>query len=160
MRDGLLYTAAGDSSKIRVTALTDRGSERVVRWTSPDREVRPEHLQAHRAETFRRFEDDEYMTQRLQKVWNTMPSADRFPPLGDVMADEAGRTWIKQYPRPGHADQVWWLFDVDGEFQCAARFPNRFDPLDFRAESVLGLFRDSLDIEFIEVRSVSHGTDR
>ncbi|MEX2374383.1 MAG: 6-bladed beta-propeller [Dehalococcoidia bacterium] len=159
VRDGLLYTATGDTSQVQVTALTGPGAERTVNWTSPDRGIRPEHLQAHRAETFRRFEGNEYLTQRLQKVWNTMPSANRFPALGELIADEAGRTWIKQYPRPDQSSQAWWLFDVDGDFQCAARFPNRFDPLDFRGESVLGLFKDSLDIEFIEVRSITPPTD-
>lgn len=160
MEDGVLYTATGDSSQIEITDLADSAASQVVSWTSPDREVRPEHLEAHRLETFQRFEGNEYLTQRLQRIWNTVPSSSRFPALDGLIPDEVGRTWIKQYPRPGQAEQVWWRFGVDGAFQCAARFPTRFEPLDFREESVLGLFRDSLDIELIEVRSLDYGAGR
>jgi hypothetical protein len=160
VEDGVLYTATGDSSQIEITDLADSSSSRVLRWTAPDREVRPEHLEAHRLETFQRFEGNEYLTQRLQRIWNTVPSSSRFPALDGFIPDDVGRTWIKQYPRPGQAEQVWWRFGVDGGFQCAARFPTRFEPLAFREESVLGLLRDSLDIELIEVRSLDYGGGR
>lgn len=153
-RDGLLYTALGDTTEVEVTVLTDTGAPRLVTWVSPDRRVLTEHVQARREETFRRFEGNPYLTERLERVWNTMPIEPRFPAMDAVIPDEAGRIWIREYPRPGQAGQNWWLFDAEGAFRCAARFPDRFEPHDFRGNSVLGVFRDEFDIEVVEVRPI------
>lgn len=154
VRNGTLYTTTGDTAVVWATALRESGVDRLVTWDPSPREVRPEHLEAHRRATTERVRSNIYLAERMARVWNTMPSAERFPAVGDVRIDESDRVWIKEYDRPGEAGPTWRLLGADGQLICTARLIDSFQAFDFFQDRVVGLVRDAQGVEFLEIRRI------
>lgn len=142
--DGL-YRASGGEPVVR----RPDGSE--VRWAPPGRAVTDDHVAIARTSALASATSEYFLT-RIRREWDETPVMPEFPALADLRVDDAGRLWVQQYTRPGTNEVVWWLFDERGLLQCALRFTDGFDPLDFRADRVVGLVRDPLDVEYVEVR--------
>jgi hypothetical protein len=82
-----------------------------------------------------------------------------FPAVSTVMADREGRLWVKRYPRPTAQIQTWWGFDNTGHFLCAVDFPVSFKAFDVGPDYWLGLKKDELDVEYVQLWKMSdqHG---
>lgn len=154
IRDGVLYTANGDSAEVDVTVLSDSPERRSITWDAPVREVRPEHVQLHREVTTEQYSGNPYLAERIQRRWNTMPVADRFPTIDDLLVDERGRLWVREYNRPGDSGRRWRVLTPDGELGCTAEFPDSFEAFDFLGDRVVGLIRGENDVEFVEIRRI------
>ena len=75
-----------------------------------------------------------------------MPPYDRF-----VRIDPEGHVWVKEYSSPTDKDTRWSVFDVDGTFFGEVTMPHGFRVLDIGSHLVLGVAKDELDVERVEV---------
>lgn len=155
--------AVGVGTERELRILTGDGELRtVVRWTGPDRRVTDADVEAYRAETLARYEDDPEARRRYAEplVSEDRPVADRFPAHATVLLDAAGDVWVRKYPRPSwsEAGMRWLVFRRDGGFLCHARTPpaieNVWDVREIGDDYLLATVRDTLGVEYVRRYSV------
>lgn len=72
----------------------------------------------------------------------------------DLLVDDSGNVWAERYRLPWNA-AVWDVFDGDGRWIVAVEMPAGFRLFQVGADYVLGLARDELGIERVEVRPLA-----
>ena len=70
------------------------------------------------------------------------------------MFDDALQMWIARYRWSVEDEQLWDVFDSSGVFLGAVDFPKRFEPLDIRDDKVVGVLRDSSDVDHVQLYSL------
>ena len=80
-----------------------------------------------------------------------------FPAFESVRIDQLGYVWVEEYRPPGVAGPAWNVFDTDGFLAGRLEPPASFRMLDIGEEYALGVFRDALDIEFIQMYRLERG---
>jgi hypothetical protein len=100
-----------------------------------------------RAELRRHFDD----------IIRTVRVPDPLPHFSDMIIDEGGRIWLREYQPPGVADRAprWFIFDADGRLRWSLRSPRtlvrspapwaRWNP-QIGEDFVLSSARDELDV--------------
>jgi len=97
------------------------------------------------AGTRRRLRGDEYPT--------------RFPAYSAVLSSSAGFVWVQQYPDPyAREPQQWKIFAPNGSLAAVAEVPSDVTVLWISEELVAGVWRNQMDIEYVEVRSILHNS--
>jgi hypothetical protein len=61
---------------------------------------------------------------------------------------------VKDYPIPGETSSRWTVFGRDGLFLGTVDLPPRLQVFEIDATSILGLWRDDLDVEYVRVYSL------
>lgn len=143
----LLYTSNGESPEVRVY----RGArlEAIVRWKPGDLSVRKEDVETYRAGYLERFG----ASPRTRKRLDAFPAKDVFPAVVEIQIDAGGRLWTRSFARPGSTTTEWLGFAETGEFICSLSVPRHFRVFRFDASAVVGVHRDEMDVESVEVRS-------
>ena len=90
--------------------------------------------------------------------------AEEFPVFSDLLVDRTGHLWVKQFDyrdrfmRPGRSSthtipgpSRWDVFDSRGAWLCTVELPARFTPFEIGADYVLGLARDTDDLELVHL---------
>ena len=62
--------------------------------------------------------------------------------------------WVREYHRSfgrgsGRRPSVWEVFNADGQYVATVRFSPAFQPREVRWNSVVGVLRDQLDVEYV-----------
>lgn len=80
---------------------------------------------------------------------------EELPAIGRVLQDALGRIWIQEYA-PAYATEArnWWIFDPEGEIIAFAEVPAGLEIQQLESDHVLGLTSDSLDVTYVEKRSI------
>jgi hypothetical protein len=81
-----------------------------------------------------------------------------WPAFGDLELDPDGNVWVAEYwsKRTQEDEPVTWhVFDKSGEWIGTPTTPSRFTVLEIGGDYVLGVRRDSLDVETVEVLPIS-----
>ena len=75
------------------------------------------------------------------------------PVVGEIHADDAGRLWLSPLRRPGWEppDPAWTVLDAGGTLLGRVLLPPRFRPYHFGTDRVIGVWRDTMDVEFVRV---------
>ena len=63
---------------------------------------------------------------------------------------------MRRYPGPGDATVTWDVIDADGTWRATLELPTSFSPQHVDGNTVLGVWRDALDVEHV----VRYGLDR
>lgn len=71
------------------------------------------------------------------------------PTLDQVVVDTEGRLWV-QVIEPSGSDN-WLVFDVEGALTARASIPEGLTVLHIGPDHILGVRRDELDVEFVEL---------
>ena len=80
------------------------------------------------------------------------PIPDHMPAFSWLLTDPRGHLWVRTYPAPYEdVAQEWSLFDRDGIWLANVRMPERFGVLQVEEDVVLGVWRDSLDVQHFRV---------
>jgi hypothetical protein len=80
------------------------------------------------------------------RVWvRTSQPSERLPPDPDARPDAQGRPPLDRWVQP----MVYDVFESDGTFLGTVHFPDRFQPVVFRGDTVWGLLRDDLDVQYV-----------
>ena len=87
-----------------------------------------------------------------------LPFPDSFPVLGDVVAGDDGRVWVRGYRPPvtdsaivEAAPALWHVYAGPGGEGRAIAFPAGFDLLWADGEEAVGVVRDAFDVEQVVV---------
>lgn len=74
------------------------------------------------------------------------------PAYGRTLSDPTGALWVAEYALPGEEPSRWDVLDATGRWLGPVRMPPAFRPLDIGTRYVLGVSRDALDVERVELR--------
>jgi hypothetical protein len=94
---------------------------------------------------------------------------DVLPAFQQLAASGDGTLWVQQVQPPGTwtQDQIasfdpdagfggltWDVFDGEGRYLGALDMPDRFDPILFTPDHVYGVWRDELDVQYVQVLDI------
>lgn len=162
--DTIVY-APGRHSEFEVWT-TAGDLRRIIRWHYRDRRVRPEDVGAWRRELRDAYETRFGKTPEVEQAiaresGDQRPVADSFPAHAGIVVADEGRIWAKEFPRPRDTGPDRWLiFGSGGRFVCYASMPKGMEVWDVGADFVLGVERDSLNVEYIVERRLRAPMER
>jgi hypothetical protein len=84
--------------------------------------------------------------------WN-LPEGGTLPAITSLRLDTQSNLWVEG---GGDADdsRTWSVFTPAGEYFAGVTMPPRFYPYAIGTESVVGVWRDDLDVEYLQVRTI------
>lgn len=141
------YVAAGGTEYRFQEHAADGSLIRSVRWAGPALSVTEEDLTRYWEERGATLSGG--TLRRVRQRQETAGVAEKFPALSWIQAGAAGRIWVRMYRRPGVDHGEWLIFDRDGVLRGRAEFPDRYSPVGFQEESVVGILRDELGVEYL-----------
>ena len=136
-----IYDARGQ----RVGDMSLRGSGRelnrddIERWIEYDASRRPS--EAARTET--------------REAMRQIPPPRRTPEFGVLRIDDANNLWVRRYGPPWNLSPDWDIYDANGRALAHARTPARFEPMHIGRDFVLGVSKDELEVERIELFTIT-----
>ncbi len=68
-----------------------------------------------------------------------------------IHVDVVGNLWVRDYNRPGDHSSRWSVFDSEGRFLGPIALPDGLMPLDIGDDYVLGLWRDTDDVDHVRM---------
>ena len=79
------------------------------------------------------------------------------PLYADLIADQAGGVWVKDYvmPGPDGRPERWTIFAEDGTRRGAVDLPPRFRPMYVDGDTVAGVITDEYDVQYVRVYTLS-----
>jgi hypothetical protein len=77
------------------------------------------------------------------------PFPDRMPAIDRLLLDAAGNLWVRRYRFDEQREQEWHVYDRDGKLAALCRVHAAFRITEIVSDQVLGVWRDSLDVETI-----------
>ncbi|MDP2959093.1 MAG: hypothetical protein Q8N53_21910 [Longimicrobiales bacterium] len=138
-----LYVCDGDDPEYTVFA--DGGLSRVVRLPNLPLDV-PEHV----LDSIRgRLETGREALSGMAEV--LLPT---YPSCSSLLVDALGYVWLESYHdyrRPSDDPRSWLVFSPDGEWLGRLDFPANFEVFEVDETRILGVARDSLEVETVQV---------
>jgi hypothetical protein len=108
-------------------------------------------------EWFRARLSEMVSTPEEQQILGAMLSGLVFPDtraaFSDLAVDPGGAIWLRtgrHFPPMGPSAE-WTVFSADGFLLGAVQFPERFEPLEFGVDQVMGVWKDEFDVEFVRI---------
>ncbi len=89
----------------------------------------------------------------IRKTWEALPRVPALPTHGDMLVDAVGDLWVQDYASPWESDDAkrWSVYDPDGRLLGEMHTPAGFEVFDIDRDALLGLARDSLDVEHVQL---------
>jgi hypothetical protein len=85
--------------------------------------------------------------------WN-IPPGWAVSAISSLLVDEEGNVWAEEGTWVSGRDRAWSVFTPSGRHLAQVIMPPRFRPFEIRSESVLGVWRDAFDVEYVQVRTL------
>lgn len=85
------------------------------------------------------------------RAFADIPFPSEGPAFGAVRVSDGGRFWVEQYPFPIVSPGRWTVFEPDGRLLGSVNVPTGVRILDIGTDYVLGLRRDSVGRELVEL---------
>ena len=79
---------------------------------------------------------------------------DRKPAYGGMLVASDGSVWVGEYAVGTRAPGRWEVFAEDGVWRETVTMPLGFKPLEVKEDLVLGVLRDELGLEQVQLRRV------
>ena len=89
-----------------------------------------------------------------------LPTGTTFPAVAALLIDNDGNLWVEEFPIDSMSIGRWWIFDPDGKLVAEAKMPQKFRPTNIGSDYVLGVKRDSLDIERVQLHGLRKTGDQ
>lgn len=80
-----------------------------------------------------------------------IPTPPFFPAIASLIVDDVGRIWVEQFTQDSTQPATWFVFDEAGTQVAEVEFDGRLRPTHIGAGFVLGVWRDSLDVEHVRM---------
>jgi hypothetical protein len=95
----------------------------------------------------------------LRRSWENRPPPPATMPAyaPDIHLDPDLNLWVREYSRPGDREWTYSVFDADGIFLSVVTLPSGLGILDIGRDYVLGLRRDDLDVEYVQLHELLKG---
>lgn len=96
----------------------------------------------------------------LQRTVEALPAPVTRPAYANMIVDPSGAVWLELHRGASEQDrpQEWLTLDADGTWLGTVEVPDRFSVTDITMETVLGVWRDELDVEHPQVLRLTRGT--
>jgi hypothetical protein len=128
----------------------DGANTTLIRWAGPSLGITAHDVEAWKEGVLTSAAESERPS--LRAYLSEIPFPDVRPAYGRILTDAEGAIWVADPTFPGEDARAWQVFDAGGRWLGAVRVPERFRLLDVGRDRVLGVARDELDVERIEVR--------
>lgn len=122
---------------------------RIVRWGGAPRRVTPADVAAYRERTLARA--DPAARPGTQRMLADLRFPEAMPAYAAIMADRAGGLWVQEYAASEEDPVRWTVFDPQGRQLGTLALPARFRVTDVGADYVLGVGRDEMDVEQVQM---------
>ncbi len=146
----------GTADRMEVSILNLGGAlEGVYRVPNVDLRVQEEDREWYRAR-MRELVSTPEEEQVLGAVLAGLSFPETKAAYSDLAVDPAGATWLRtgrHFP-PFASSREWTVFADDGFLLGTVRFPERFEPMDFGIDYVLGVWKDEMDVEFVRIYEI------
>jgi len=121
---------------------------RFIDRPSGHRDLTPEEIRSGLQNTASRLFFD---TLRVGAAENVAPPADSISVLTGLLIDDLNRIWARAED-PSREPAVWYdLFEFDGRYLGPVDVPVGFTPVQITEDFVLGIRKDELDVEYVEM---------
>lgn len=91
----------------------------------------------------------------LERELNSRDRPKALPAFGQAfVVDTQNHLWVQGFVIPGDEHVGWSIFDPSGRYLGAVAVPSAFRPMFIDNERIVGVWRDSLDVETVRVYSV------
>jgi len=145
---------AGDAERVEYRRFSIAGElQQIIRAPELDRALTSEEVAAERAAML-----GSDPSPRLRDVVARLPAPDLRPAYSDILVDREGYVWVSRYWSPRRqADEpvLWYIFNPLGVWMGSVATPARFTLLEVGVDYLLGVRRDELDAEPVELLSLT-----
>ncbi|MFV1988718.1 MAG: hypothetical protein ACC682_15695 [Gemmatimonadota bacterium] len=149
--EGTIYVSANDAFEIR--QFDGQGElRRIIRFDAPLRPVRDQDIDEWKMQRRARAAGTPEAAD-VERVIAVLPFPDVFPPFRQFHVDRIGRLWAERWPRTGE-DRRFTVIGADGESLGYVSVPERFGILEAGTDHLLGVRRDELDVEYVQLFSI------
>ena len=95
----------------------------------------------------------------IRRTVEALPAPATRPAHAQMLVDPSGAVWLELYRGRSEQDrpQEWLVLDADGTWLGTVEVPDRFSVTDITMETVLGVWRDEMDVEHPQVLRLSRG---
>lgn len=145
---GLIVISPSDQYEIR--AYEPGGALRlIVRREHSTRRVTQAEIDAYVAN--RLANADPQARPTLERVMAGLPPVDSYPAFAELLVDEAGDLWVREYARPGDERSVWTIFQSDGRVRGLLETPAGLTVHQVGSDFLLGTDIDELGVERVQL---------
>ncbi|MFW6083817.1 MAG: hypothetical protein ACODAA_01235 [Gemmatimonadota bacterium] len=143
-----IYTSDCDEPQYREFT-PEGGLERIVRWRTADRAVRPRDVEAARQAA---LAEDETAAERrrTQEFLDALPVTDRIPACSDLRAGPDGAVWVRAFTSWRTVPSAWHVF-LDGELEHTVQFPESTFLVALGTDRFAVVQLDELEVEHVRV---------
>lgn len=92
-----------------------------------------------------------------RRVFETMTFPSHLPPLRRALPHQEGGIWLERYSEPGAITNSWILLDPTGAVSATLELPSHLTPSFIDRERVVGIGRDGVGAETVEVYRIERG---
>lgn len=119
------------------------------------RELTPAHIETlfQREVEAARDAGNEARVSALHRARDGMDFPRHFPAFAELRGDDRGRVWAREFALPDDPNVEWWVFSESG-WVGRLETDRAFRVMDIEGGLVLGVWRDALGIEHIEMYEV------
>jgi hypothetical protein len=137
--------------------------ERIVRRVTLPDPISPQDIETVVNARLER-ETNEQSRSQLSAMYRSAPYPERMPAYGSLLPDDLGNLWIEAYrfgdlPRTHSDHRLWSVFSSEGVWLGDVRMPQSFGAMQIGDDFVLGVSRDALGIERVEMYFLQKGAN-
>ncbi len=95
----------------------------------------------------------------IRRIVEALPAPVTRPAYAEMLVDPSGAVWLELYRGGSEQDrpQEWLVLDADGTWLGTVEVPDGFRVTDVTMETVLGVWRDEVDVEHPQVLRLTRG---
>lgn len=154
--EGLIVISRSDHYEIR--AYEPSGALRlIVRRDHSNRVVTQAEVDAYVAQ--RLADADPQARPTLKRVTAGLPPVESFPAFSELIVDDTGDLWVREYTRPGDERSVWTIFASDGRVRGLVETPAGFTVYQVGRDFLLGISIDELGVERVQLWGLDRSSD-
>ena len=89
----------------------------------------------------------------IRQLVEDLPAPATRPAYADMLVDPSGTIWLELHRGVSERDrpQEWLILDADGTWLGTVEVPDRFRVMELRMDTMLGVWRDEVDVEHPQV---------
>ena len=147
--------AVTGGSDYEVSLFDEAGAlSRIARLTEAPTIRTDEHLEGY-VRSFGGRERDEAEVREMTAMYEELPLPSSLPAYTDLRFADTGELWARRYSERGAIALRWDIFGTDGGYRGRVEIPASFRIEEVSRGQLVGVFRDELDVQRVEVRDLS-----
>lgn len=148
-----IAVSTGETYEVRF--LDDAGSlSQIARLAETPTVRTDEHLEAL-VSGFGRGAPNPEAANRMMEMYRDLPLPATLPAYSELLFADTGELWAQRYREPGATVLRWDVFGAEGPYLGGVEVPASLRILEISRNQLLGVSRDDLGIERVEVRDLT-----